>query len=75
MYPKKYSKRILKIFELTLLGVAISYSRINNIQLKKFKIFDYSTVDNHPKMDEILLQWLQSCFYFKKYGSQVNKIK
>ena len=55
MYPKKYSKRILKIFELTLLGVAISYSRINNIQLKKFKIFDYSTVDNHPKMDEILL--------------------
>ena len=31
----------------------LSYTYKHPIQLKKYKIFDFSSVDNHPKLTEI----------------------
>ena len=31
----------------------LSYTYSHPIQLKKYKIFDYSSVDNHPKLTKI----------------------
>ena len=47
----------LKILDL------LSYTYMHPIQLKKYKIFDYSSVDNHPKLTKIGKNGLKCSFW------------